>query len=330
MTPSTIIRWCNPKVILVATSLVEDETFMLHAIYQAEQSRAKVLLVHVIPPFYLRSEAVYGTPLVQPAIVVRNAREKMEAIVAEFQWKGIDCEPIILNGLPEEQIPVFVKSRIVDRVIVSERNASGVERLIGGSVAEAVISTIEIPVCTIGRRMPPGPVCANSVERILLATSLHPESLMLARFASTLAELHHAQLTLLHVLDPTGMTDQDRELLRFKARKRLSSLIPKEARHRHETVILIPEGDPTAIIPDAAGSMLQDLVILGGPAPSLLSWILGTSLVHRVVLEARCPVITIKSHADGADERPFLLDAVDADPMRSRSIECIEGTVASR
>jgi nucleotide-binding universal stress UspA family protein len=303
---------------------------MLHAISQATLSRAKVLLVHVIPSFYLRSESVYETPFVQPVLAVRNVRAKLDEMAAAIREEGIECEPTILTGLPEEQIPLFVKSRIVDRVIVAARNATGVERLIGGSVAEALISGVEIPVCTIGRHMRPALACATPPERILLATSLQPESPMLASFASMLAELHHSHLTLLHVLDSAGMTEPERELARFRARQKLSGLIPKKARHRHQPVLLIPEGDPTKVIPDAAGSMSQDLVILGGPYPSLFSRILGTSVVHRVIVEAKCPVITIKSPVGSATERPFRRDAIDADATLAHSIGCTEEAVSGR
>jgi nucleotide-binding universal stress UspA family protein len=330
MTQSTIVRWSDPKVILVATNLVEDHPFMLHAIYQTALSRAKVLLVHVISPFYLSTEAVYGTPSVQSNLVVRNARAKLDELAAEFRWEGIECEPMILNGLPEEQIPLIVKSRIVDRIIVASRAASGVERLIGGSVAEALISGVEIPVCTIGRSMRPDLVCATQPERILLATSLQPESPMLVSFASRLAELHHSHLTLLHVLESAGMTWQERELARFKARQKLSGLIPKEARHRHRPVLLVAEGDTKTVIPDVAGSTTQDLVILGGSFPSLFSWMLGTSVVHRVIVEAKCPVITIKSPARSATERPFLRDGTDAGETLAHPIGCTEEAVSGR
>jgi nucleotide-binding universal stress UspA family protein len=333
MAPNTIVRWSDPKVILVATNLVEDHMFMLHAIYQAMLSRAKVLLVHVIPPFHLRTEAVHGTPFVQPSLVVQNVRAKLDELATEFQWEGIECEPIILNGLPEEQIPLFVKSRIVDRIIVASRNANGVERLVGGGVAEALISGVEIPVCTIGRHVRPDSAYAAPSKRIVLATSLQPESPMLASFASALAELHHSHLTLLHVLDSAGMTEQDRELARFQARQKLSGMIPKEARHRLQPDLLIPEGDPTKVIPDTTGSMAQDLLILGGPFPSLLSWILGTSVVHRVILESKCPVITIKSPIGSATEKSFrrdARDAIDAGATLAHPIGCTEEAVSGQ
>ena len=330
MAQNTIVRWSNPKVILVATNLVEDHTFKLHVISQATLSRARVILVHVIPHFYLRSASLYGTPFVQPVLVVRDARTKLDEMAAAIREEGIECESNILTGLPEEQIPLFVKSRTVDRVIVAARNAPGVERLIGGSVAEALISGVQLPVCTIGRHMRPALACATPPERILLAASLQPENSMLASFASSLAELHHSQLTLLHVLDSAGMTKEERELARFRARQMLSGLIPREARHRQHPVLLITEGDPTRVVPDAVSSMLQDLVILGGPYPSLFSWILGTSVVHRVIAEAKCPVITIKCQAGAATERPFRDGAIEADATHAHSMVCPEETVSSK
>jgi nucleotide-binding universal stress UspA family protein len=330
MVESTIVRWSNPKVILVATNLVDDHTFNLYVISQAKLSRARVLLVHVIPPFYLRHESVYGTPFVQPVIVVRNARTRLDEMAAALREEGIECEAIVLTGFPEEHIPLFLTSRPVDRVIVSARNATGVERLIGGSVAEALISGVEIPVCTIGRQMRPPLTCGTPPERILLAASLQPDSSMLANFASTLAELHQSHLTLLHVLEAAGTTREERELARFMARQKLSGLIPREARHRQHPAFLIPDGDPTKVIPDAVSSMSQDLVILGGPYPSLFSWILGTSVVHRVIAEAKCPVITIKSQAGAATESPVRYDAIDADATLAHSMGCPEETVSSR
>jgi nucleotide-binding universal stress UspA family protein len=324
MAENTIVRWADPKVILVATNLAEDHTFMFQAIRQARLSRAKVLLVHVIPPLYLMTEAVYGTPIAQSNQVALDARAKLDELAAHFQWEGIDCEPIILSGAPEEQIPLLLKSRTVDRIIVAARNASGVERLIGGSVAEALISSLAVPVCTIGHHM--GPVLARPTppERILVAVSLEPESLVLASFASTLAEMHHARLTLLHVLDLTGMSGQDQELARFKARQKLAELIPKSARHRHQPVLLVPHGDPTKVIPEAAGSMSHDLVILGGPVPSLFSSLLGANVVHRVIVEAKCPVITIKSAAEIELETPIHQGALDEDASIVHSVGSTE------
>ena len=318
MPHSTLVRWSDPKLILVVTNLTEDHTFILHCIHQARVSLARVLLVHTISPRYLVTE----TSIARPNLIVRDARAKLDELAERFRQGGVDCEPMIVNGPPEEEIPLFAKSRIVDRIIVAARAANGVERLIGGDVAEVLMSRVDIPVCTIGRQAQPDPTSTFPPGRILLATSLQPGSQMLARFASILAELHQSHLTLLHVLDSSRMTEQDRVIARFDVRKKLLGLIPAEAKLQHQPVMLIPEGDPTEVVSDAAGTLSQDLIILGGPSSSLFSWLLGTGVVHRVIDEAKCPIITIRSPTDMAPGREYSYDEIDADASLARSIEC--------
>lgn len=294
MAKNAIARWSNPEVILVATTLLEDHTLMLHAMLQAKLSKATVLLVHVIPPSYLITEDNCSAPFVVPSPTARVIREKLDEVVKEFQKEGILCEPIVFHGLPEEEIPLLVKSRSVDRVIVATRNISGVARLIEGSVAEKLIEVLEVPVCVIGRRTHAGATFGTPLERVLLATSLHSTSSLLASFASALAEVNHAHLTLLHVLISESMSEQQFEMTQLAARRRLSALVPNEVRHRFQPLLLVREGDPATIILEEAGSLSQDIVILGSPHSSTASRLFSSSVVHRVVLESHCPVITIK------------------------------------
>ena len=302
MAQSTIVRWSDPNVIMVATNLLEGQTLILHAIYQARLSGANVLLVHVVRRSSLRADLPKGAPSFLPGPVLQSVKSKLDETVKEFLYKGILCEPIILAGQPAEQIALLAKSRRVDRVIAATRYASGVARLVEPSVAEELIATLDIPVCIIGRRAHPGPACGTPLGRILVATALDSMSSTLGSFASTLAELNHARLTLLHVIDTEGMSDQQRELARMVARQKLASLIPREARHRQEPVLLIRDGDPGTIILDEAGPLPQDVVILGKPKSSIVSRLLTNSVVHRVVIESQCPVITIKSPSAGSDE----------------------------
>jgi len=294
MAQDATVRWSSPEVILVATDLLEGYSLTLHAIYQAKLSKAKVLLVHVIPPSNMGAGADFGLPFVLPSPTERIVKEKLDEMVKEFQREGILCEPIILKGFPAQQIPLLVKSRSVDRVIVATRGATGVARLVQGSVAEELIAALNVPLCVVGRRAHPGAACGTPLGRILLATSFHPGSSQLAVFASTLAEVNHSHLTLLHVLETPSVSEQERELTRMVARQRLAGMVPKEARQMQRPDFLVSEGDPATIILDEVASRKEELVILGSPRPSLASWVRGTSVVHRVVVEAHCPVIAFR------------------------------------
>jgi nucleotide-binding universal stress UspA family protein len=295
MAKNAIARWSNPEVILVATTLLEDHPLMRYAMSQAKLSNASVLLVHVMPPSYSITEDNFGSHFLLPSPTVQVIRAKLDQAVKEFQREGILCESIVLKGFPEEEIPLFVKSKSVDRVIVATRSMSGVARLIEGSVAEKLIDVLEVPVCVIGRRTLAPAAFGTPLGRVLLATSLHSTSSMLASFASALAEVNHAHLTLLHVLVSEGMSEQQFEVAQLVARRRLSTLVPNESRHRFSPLLLVREGDPATIILEEAGSLSADIVILGSPHSSTTSRLFSSSVAHRVVLESKCPVITIKS-----------------------------------
>ena len=92
-------------------------------------------------------------------------------------------------------------------------------------------------------------------------------------------------------------------MARSASRQKLSALVPDGARHRYTPEFLIREGDPATVILHEAGSFSQDVLILGSSfsiAPRLLT----DSVVRHVIVEAQCPVITIRSNRSGVIEAP--------------------------
>ena len=321
MTKSAYIRWSSPEVILVATNLLEGHKLTLHAIYQAKRSNAKVLLVHVVPPSSWRTQSHDEMLSPLPSHLLRNVKVKLDEMASEFQRESVECESILLKGLPEEQISLLVKSRSVDRVILATRNVAGVARLAEGSIAEELIANLQIPVCVIGRRVHPGPACDTPLGRVLLATSFRLDSLLLASVASALSESDHSQLTLLHVLETDGMSVREGNLARAMAQRQLCALVPNQSACRVQPVFLVQEGDPATIILREAGSMSQDLVILGSPRPSKVSRLCDTSVFNRVVVDLECPVITIRPTAEATEVYLRALNKTECTPSGLRAIQ---------
>ena len=298
MTKSTVLRWSNPKTILVVTNLLEGPSMMLHAAYQARLSGAKILLVHVIRPSTLRSDPAAAMPSMLPSPALRVVQAALDNMVTAFEREGILCEPVILRGVPTEQIPILVKCRGVERVLVVNRNARGVERLLMGSIAEELAAVLDIPVCIIRQGAHPGPRLEIPPGRILVATSFSPSSSLCVSFGCAFAEEHHARLILLHVLEPSrlcgGSQYMEAQAATGAARQKLANGIPGRARERCEIDLEVRVGDAATEILKVASSVHYDFVILGSPPDSIVTRILGSSVIHRVVSEANCPVITVK------------------------------------
>jgi len=315
MTRSTIARWSKPELIVVATNLFEGYRLMLHAIYQASLSNAKVLLVHVIPPAHTHTQTSNGSPLSLPSPEVPTVKTKLEEEAEEFWRAGILCEPVILRGFPGEQIPIFVRSQSADRVIVAARNTTGVARLIGPSVAQELMSALDVPVCVIGRRARPGAAGNTPLGRILLATSFHRGDSLLVNFACAVAEFNHSPITLLHVLDTHRINKQQRESALITAQRNLFALTHNRMSCGSQPLLLVREGEPAKTILSEAGSMPQDLVIIGSANPSTGSSLLSESITHRLVSEAQCPVLIFNPEA--VLEAPY--DAVDRETRLAHS-----------
>ena len=137
-------RWGGPETILVATNLLDAPHIGPHARAQARLSGAKVLLVHVIQPSYLRTNPTEGLPFVLPSPTLRSVQSRLNEIAKEFQYEGVLCEPIVLKGLPGEQIPALIHERRVDRVIVGTRGAEALDRILLGSVANDLLHQVDV------------------------------------------------------------------------------------------------------------------------------------------------------------------------------------------
>jgi nucleotide-binding universal stress UspA family protein len=299
MTQSTVLRWSNPKTILVVTNLIEGPSVMLHATYHARLSGAKILLVHVIRPSTSRADPGPGMPSVLPSSALRVVQATLDKMVRAFEQEGILCEPVILRGIPTEQIPLLVKSRGVERVLVAARSARGVERLLMGSPAEELAAVLDVPVCIIGQGAHPGPHLGIPPGRILVATSFRPSSSLCVPFACAFAEQHHARLTFLHVIESArlygGSQYVEAQTATGAARQKLADGIPRPARERCEIDLEVRVGDAATEILNVAGSARYDFIILGSSPDAIVSRILGSSVIHRVVGEPNCPVMAVKA-----------------------------------
>jgi len=215
-------------------------------------------------------------------------------MVKQFQQEGILCEPIVLKGLPQEQIQGLIKERDVDRVITGTRSAEALERVPDGSIAEDLLHTVDVPICVIGPRVRPQVRPDQVPTSILFATSLHHEPHLSAQLAFAIAELNQSRLTLLHVIPARVPADDDLQQLRTKRKEELLSLVTAEAELWCSPVVKIRRGDPADQILAEAKDIAADLIALGSTGASRLSRLLVTGVVHKVIAEAKAPVLTLR------------------------------------
>lgn len=288
----TLRQWCAPEVILVVTDLADETLILPHVIRQARQSRAKVVLAHVVTP----QEAVslsHKTLLPRPVSRLQEARSIVERMARQLRWLGFICEPLVLTGHPHSEIPLIARNFCVDRVIVTLGNSSVVRaRML--TRPEPLLPKLEVPTCVVGSHMSIASPSSLLTRNVTLAVSLDSDCDVPLAFACRFAQELRAKLTILHVtrrgkrdLDPAARTP-------IEIATRLASPSWREAQLFCPTAIKIREGDAAEEILKHGASTSQDLMILCSPGISSPGPDWRASVSCRVLEEAQCPIFVLQ------------------------------------
>lgn len=144
------------------------------------------------------------------------------------------------------------------------------------------------------------------IRRIVFATDFSPASGKAFGTAVSLAKLHHATLTVLHVIVPfvpltpdpytnTVVWEQvDREARRA-AHLQLARLATKAKAAGVRVAERLIEGNPAQQIARAAQSIRADLLVMGTHGRTGLTRFFVGSVASRLVATAPCPVVTVRA-----------------------------------
>lgn len=285
--------WCAPGTILAVTNLGDEEALLFHLIRQARRSSAKVLLAHVLQSSRVRADPRQLPQRAESSRVVESAQESLTRMAQQLRWVGIPCEPLLLRGSAANEISLVAEARGAQRLLMLGACAKDGGDGAPKTLAEELLPRISIPICTVGQHGLALPQLAASAARVTLALSLESDAELPLAFASRLAQEHKAQLTVVHVFGRDDKVRDGSGRTPLAVASRLPANRLREAELLCPLEIAIRTGDPaTEILKFGAGTD-QDLIVLGPaglPRPVPAG---NSSVVHRVITEARCPVIVL-------------------------------------
>lgn len=293
--------------ILVPTDFSPDAQIACHlAARLANFVKAEVVVFHALPGFDLLEQTGRAGERTQVEVLnaVRNRlQEWFETAVPVEVRRFLPIEVKVRVG---EAIPGIIwaaQRQGVDLVLMATRGRTGLAHLLMGSITEAVLRHVPVPVLAL--RLGQGERPLTDVQRILWATDLSPVSEGAWRYALKLADLFAAELILLHVLQHTkwaGRVDDagpppgpslvplERELER---RRQIVEVLGLRARRK----VLV--GPPAEVIVAEAHAERVDLIVVGTHGRTGLPHALVGSVAAVVIRKAPCPVLAVKVRRDG-------------------------------
>ncbi len=275
-----------------------------HGVVLAQWYSARLSLFHV---YQVLPGPLTGIPGSVPALVdvdPNKVSEEVRRFCAPLLKSFSNVEIMVKPGDAAREIRTEAEREPADLLIMGTHGRSGFERLFLGSVTEKVLRSTSVPVLTIPPPVrEPGPPIYKT---ILCPLDFSDGSQRSLEYALSLAKEADARLILLHAIEDLLGDAGTRTLghvsvseyyhqLEQDAAARLTAMVPDEARVWARPEERVVRGRAYREILKVVADERVDLVVMGVQGKGAVDRFLFGSTTHRVVREARCPVLTLRS-----------------------------------
>ena len=260
----------------------------------ALQFRAKLVVAHAFILTQAAMELEAGRRVESQQR--RDLTQLLARRAASLDSDSLHAVPALLEGDPHHAISEFAERDAPSLIVLGTHGGGRVERGVIGSVAESILRSTRWPCLTVGP-MAPSPTLSLadlSFKRILCATDFTPAAVGAIGFALSLADACESEIDVLNVIPERTIEHPDR-LAELKSHfyDALDRSLPKRARDFSQPRTFVEVGNAHDRILDHVKDRSIDLLVLGIRKTSHLGLEMRTSGAFRVIVDARCPVLTI-------------------------------------
>lgn len=285
----------NLKTVVYATDFsLSSQNAGLYAARLATYFSATLLVTHA----FTLSQAALEVESNQ--IQVSQQRKDLKSLLSQrillLGATPIDTISTLLEGDPKNVIPALADNNAPAIIVLGTHGGGRLERGIIGSVAERILRSSRWPTLTVGPNVKPVSSQTFPFARILFATDLSSVGANAAIYAVTFAEVFGAEIDVLNVIQDDAVEHPDRlSDLQTHFFKRLELIVPQEAKEFCNPRTFVTVGKAHDRILEHIRERSIDLLVLGIHKSSHLSMEMRTSGAFRIIVDAECPVLTIRS-----------------------------------
>jgi len=276
------------KNILFLTDFSEaSKTALAYATGMARHYNAQLYAGHSCDPVILTESA--GTNILQE--VEDNSRAKLEKLAKET---GPKTTPLFARCSVVSAVPAWINEHGIDLIVMGTHGRHGLQHLLLGSTAEAIVRSATCPVLTVGPHVATRPSHDFSVESLLFPTDLGAHAEFGAQYALSVAQESCASLTFMHVVTQDEAFQRDQHALVETTYQKLEKISPPDAKEWCKPDFVVEVGDPVKELLGFAETERPDLIVLGLPAGKKFNGAFHSSVTYKIIAGAPCPVLTVR------------------------------------
>jgi nucleotide-binding universal stress UspA family protein len=274
-----------------------------YAIVLARSFHARLTLLHVVES---PAALLYAFPIESLKIENQHcdqAARMLASLVVHEDQDDLDLHTSVRRGSIEHEILAAIRDERADMVVMGTHGRGLLGRWFIGSVAEAMLRKLPVPVMMVSRlSRPPG------FSRILFATDLSDASVTSFPAVLDFAKTMRSELVAFHAIERTMPVYQEaeaavvdlREQLIEKARSGLATLAREAERRQGRIETVFDEGSAAELILKSAEKHIADLIVITIEDKGLLERALLGTTAERVIREAHAPVLALPAASVGA------------------------------
>ncbi len=248
--------------------------------------------------------AVVPAP-VENSILVADAatlgsREYLHGVQERLAREGVRVDSEVRIGSPIGVILDIVEDRKATMIAMATHGATGLKRLLLGSVAEGVLRKSPVPVLAVRPFWTSEADLEQEAERRPVRTLLVPVdgsdlSALVVPGALEFAGLFEPRVVLLRVLETKRKADDVREL--EEAKSHLQGIARSFERKDIDTLLIVEKGDPVEEILKTARFHGADLIAMTTHGRSGSSRLVTGSVTEQVLRRAPVPLLVMRAGA---------------------------------
>ena len=216
--------------------------------------------------------------------------------MASWMREGKFCAAhmAVIEGEPAIAVAEFACANRADLVVLGTSARRHGERLLLGSGAEEIFRELKCPVVVLGPKADFRK--KRKWARFVFATDLEPHSLAALPKLLNISNRFDSDVLVIRAIHPDIKSRSERARIRTTTRARLEAAGDSNLQ-KHIKTIHVEFASPIKAITNFAHRTKANAIIMGVRSGGYLSRAathIPWTLAHRVIAEAKCPVITIR------------------------------------
>lgn len=288
--PSTTGK--NRNILIAIDGSDSSKNALRQAIGYSKKANCRVTVLTVLPPYEWELEIGIVKNIKG---IYRELGEKILSGAKEIaEEEGVQIETVLEEGGIHEAIIDVAESRACDLIVMGRRGLSNIDRAFMGSITARVIGYSPIDVLVI-----PGKGVIKC-DNILLAVDGSKYSDVAVDRAISMAQDYGSVLKVLSVVDVPAEAYAEApdavDKLVEEARKLTQKVEGRAKSAGIKTDSFVKVGDPHEKIVDTAKELGADTICMGSHGRTGLKRLLMGSVTEKVIGNAPCPVLVVKSY----------------------------------